>query len=264
MLLLCLAGVPDLPEGALTAIDDTTAELPDAALTLLLDDAGRWEGDSEPGATVAGFDAIGAQPAAARGERFLIEGALVTIGPEHLFGTSTNPYDKIRPWYVNTERGGVVIVYLADPPPVDTRGEMQNQLVPRHKDRPVRIVARFFKLAPQANLDGEIIAYPVFVGRTARFTGDGSAVGWGVATPVVVLLIILMFGAYFVLRIALGRASGRRYAGGQMREPDAAVDNRTDLPDDPAEALDALEHEKQADQARVVNPLEAAAEQNRE
>lgn len=265
ILLLCLSGMPETLDGTPVELDDTDAKLPNGVLRRLLDHASQWEGDLEPGSTVPDYDAIRSDPAAARGERFLLEGTLETLGPPHLFESSTDPYDGIRPWHVRTERGGVVIVYLTDPPALEVRREEQDHQITAQRGRSVRVVARFFKLVRQTSVGGDAQSYPVFVGRSAEFGGKpGPAGGWGTVTPVVVLLVVLLFGAYFVIRLALSRSGRRAYANRGSGGSGEVVDNRTDLPDDPAKALDALEHEKQAARAQIVNPLDAAAEQHRD
>ncbi|MHB1155570.1 MAG: hypothetical protein ACYC26_01895 [Phycisphaerales bacterium] len=258
---LVLAALPPLTDDQremLATTPDLTVSYDQAGLYALLANAKSWSADpaaNEAGSRLPDYAAIRENPAQWRGESCLIEGTLVAridFGP-----LARIDYDNVQSWAVRTpgtdgHNGGIIIVFLTDPPPVEwgiTRGR---NTAPLTQDMKLRLVARFFTVLQQANLKDDPSAYPVFVGRSAAFVEPpaGSS-GIGYRPLLIITLIFAMIVGYvivLVVRFRRGRETRRAKreqpveSSRRKRKP---VVLRDDLPDDPAKAMDVLENENE-------------------
>ncbi|NBC96347.1 MAG: hypothetical protein GVY27_08340, partial [Deinococcus-Thermus bacterium] len=198
------------------------------------------------------------EPTEVRAELFVLDGRLMSVCDPGLYSParrlSRSGWDRVEAWHVRLDGGTLAIVCLTDPP--DVAGELVNQhRVPSIKNLRVRIPARFFKLVNSRGQDETWRTYPVYVGHTAQLTGGQGAPGddddddafaaWPYA---------LLFAAVIVMLLIFGyiRAKARRPSKLAERLEQHAPDAdefivRTDLPEDPAAALETLEIEHQLD-----------------
>ena len=177
-----------------------------------------------------------------RGQVFLIEGRfagrqrrqpVLRAGP---WGRALTEWGVVVDPPTRSGAQRVAIVYLTDP---DGR-----QAVPRRNQR-VRLLGRFYKLWADTDGHGNPQTYPVFVGQSAvllepNATDRTRMLGQLVFAAVAVLVAGLVVLRWWARRRAPRRLrpSERLRAGRRTQPPDPAV--ATDLPDDPAEALAAL------------------------
>ncbi|MFA7235326.1 MAG: hypothetical protein WC058_00560 [Phycisphaeraceae bacterium] len=263
---LVLAALPPLTDDQremLATTPDLTVSYDQPGLYALLANAQSWSNDptaNEAGSRLPDYAAIRENTAQWRGESCLIEGTLVARIDFGLLARID--YDNVQSWAVRTpgitapdgttSLGGIIIVFLADPPPVQwgvTRGQ---NTAPLTQDMKLRLVARFFTVLQQSNLKDDPSAYPVFVGRSAAFVEPPAASSGVAYRPLLVItLIFAMIVGYIVVlvvRIRRNRETRRNKreqpaeASRRKRKP---VELRDDLPDDPAEAMNALENENE-------------------
>lgn len=262
-----LAGVPELTEpqrAMLEGVNDRTSAIDGAGLYALLANARHWPdgADAEAGAMIPDYPAIRTDPAAHRGRRFVIEGKLVSLGTRPLL--SRTGYDGVEPWHIEVGPEHFVTVYLTAPPAVAIRRETDGHRIPQRAGENVRIIGRFYKLQAAPNTQGEPQLYQVFVGNTARLTGQSSdAINPALLRSVaIVAVVVLMLATFVVIRMSLTRSrpSARRARSAVEQEHTAQeeLDIRDDLPDDPVDALGVLTGEKEEERKHIVNPLEAA------
>ncbi len=232
---------PSLSEAQRTqlgsAVDGST-RLDEGAWYPLLENAAQWAPGDEATAAVPDYPAILAEPESHRGSMFLVEGSLARSRPVPL--ARSGPWgDRVVEWVVVLPpRAGVddvAVVYLVDPagvlasPPVGTR---------------VRVAARFYKLWLDRDVTDQPTTYMTFVGRAPADVEPTTRTSrtW-LAAPAIAALL----AAWFLVRRAIGRRRGdaaRLRTAGRWRGQEA--DNHSEfaagdrLPEDPAEALDAL------------------------
>jgi len=285
LLLIALpAALPPLSPTQQTILDDTddrSSTIDAAGLYALLENAGNWPADPRAEARrapVGGSDRLESldvlrdlsmlrdSPDRLRGEPWLIEGTLESISDAALYTRgrllTREAWQDLQAWHVRGPNDEIHIVCLTDPPDVPIQTTVGGHRVPADVNQQVRAVGRFYKLITVTNQTGQPRRYPVFVGRSARFTGEAVAPVDGGAGPLLgsgLLLIALVVAAYLLIRFSLRR---NRSGGGRQRfqphQPEDHTDDieyRTDLPSDPIAALSALEEEaheaERRDKAKV-------------
>jgi len=250
-----LAAPPPLTQTQRIMLEDTADFSPtsdEAGLYALLSNARDWPAEPAQnivGATVPDFEAIRKAPAEHRGQLFLIEGKLESQIDMGLL--SREGYEEVVTLTVRVPRGGVVIVYLTDDPQLEITERIGRHSLPAQRGATVRIGARFFKFIQQPNQDGQSMFYPVYVGRSMAISQPMAAepeCGASAAAVIVpVAVVILMLGAFMIIRKYANTQPSlleqRRAAREAQLHETQEVEYRDDLPDDPAEAMNALEHE---------------------
>ena len=214
----------------------------DDGFAALVDSAAQWTSDDpgdQPIRLQPDYRAMIDRPAAFRGDLCRIHGS---IDQQRRLDP---PDDRVWEWFVR-ERGPErrpILVYVINlnRPQMFRDGDL------------VEIEARFYKRIDASARDGNIHAYPAFVGAVPRLTGAVNASRpdqpdnrmWMLAGPILAMLI-----AFAVL---LAYARRRSVAGGRLRSPlpptVGAVDEPTGLPDDPAEALTELKRRAAQDES---------------
>jgi len=252
---LLLTVAPPLTEAQRTMLEATTnrtLSIDEAGLYALMQNAERWPEpqEAEAGARVPDYAALRTEPTAYRGERFLIEGTLEAFTEPATYTASPNRplsrpgYESAEVWLLSREGTGVMLVVLTDPPELEPVGGRDRLKKPARAGARVRLPARFYKLLASESREGPGV-YPVFVGRSARFTGaaaDGAASPWLVSGGALCLVVILLV-AYGAVRYIASK-SGKRQARRRPAEDEAPeVEYRDDLPEDPAEAMRILSTE---------------------
>jgi hypothetical protein len=212
-----------------TAIDGRDHQ--EEAFVALLENVRSWRPDAIPGDTPLilqpDFEAMLADPEQWRGTLCRIEGI---IQQQHEL---ERPYERTVEWFVRTDAGRPVQVFIAESDDVD---------IQRFGDgRRVVVYARFYKRIDAVARDGATHAYPVFVGRKPSLArGVTPAGGYGllvtIAVPIAGLLVV------FVLVWAWSRRRSARPPGRHATRAGAMieVDDGGPLPDDPCEALGEL------------------------
>lgn len=197
------------------------------------------------GAVMPDYAALFDDPAAHRGELVVVEGRFAgrqrrqVVLREGPWGRALTEWGVV----VDPKPGGgqerIVIVYLIDP---DGR-----QAVPRRNQR-VQILARFYKLWNDVDADGNPATYPVFVGRAAALIEPETVAASQIFRQLIVGAIIVLTAGMFGIRwwARRRRVAGRRPRVGERRRAESRPDAFDDedgppLPDDPAEALAALD-----------------------
>jgi hypothetical protein len=199
----------------------------DAAFAALVENVRRWTagvGDA-PIRLHPDFGAMIDNPSAYRGDLCRVRGAL----QQH--NRLPPPHEAIWEWFVRTDSGRPVIVYVVD---LDDAARFMD-------GRTVEVDARFYKRVDARAREGTIRQYAAFVGafpRAMGATGAASARGaaaerlWLIAAPTGAMLVV------FIVLLMLARR--REPAKPRVtRGPRANVDQE-ELPDDPAEALAEL------------------------
>jgi len=168
-------------------------------------------------------------PDARRGEAALIIGRLEQRSP------LARPFAGVSEWFVRDERGQPLLVYVVDDASVDVE-----------PGRRVEIVARFYKRVDAVGRDGRDRSYAAFVGAHPRVVrivsaGDGGALAALAALLAGMALVLVVVSAFARRQRRRPPADARRSAGARgSGDPGVGVDEAGGLPDDPAEALDAL------------------------
>ncbi len=179
-----LAGVAPLTPAQQIQVqtaEDDVGNWDEAALYPLLLNALMWKEVGEPGAMIPDWPAILASPGSYRGQLFMVEGQLG--GPP----VEVTDLARVGAWTGRVQRWGVLyqvapdavaVVYVLDGTdrekspeagalPGALPGELPGALPGAGAgvgDR-VRILGRFFKIWRHPDQDGQVTAYPVFVGR---------------------------------------------------------------------------------------------------
>jgi len=219
---------------------DFTGQFDEGALYPLLQNAWQWPDSDEAGAVIPDYAAIYLSPAEHRGQLFLIEGRFAGRSKkiEHL--TRPGPWDgKLREWVVvvDSSKDEVAVAYLTHPPVAPSAGAK------------VRLVARFYKVLSDKNINGKPTDYLLFVGRSATVVEAGRGIGGsGFGAGPMVLVLAILAGGWYMLRRIL-RAKPLR--SNQPRTFQAGIDSQEatdeepqpELPEDPAQALDMLKHQ---------------------
>jgi hypothetical protein len=267
VILIAVTAVPPLTDAQRAQLDtavDDSARLDEAALYPLLENVLTWErvdtsggdesggyesgadesggdesgGDDEAGAVVPDYDALLADPAADRGELFLIEGRFAGRARRYGLMRKGGWGDALTEWVlvVRDEPQEVAVVYFVDP-----AGVIE---APGTGSR-VRVVGRFYKVWADRDQDGKPARYLTFIARSPSTESVAAADPTG---PVVWFLPVMILGlvvVYVFVRRAGRTSSGdeRQARRGAGSADDAMLEDvapaRTDepLPDDPAEAL---------------------------
>lgn len=252
LLMLCpiLAAVPPLTPEQQKQVESATdfdAGRDEAALYPLMTNALTWQDADAAGATIPDYPAILAQPADHRGKLFLIEG-LFAGRPRRIENlTRPGPWDqKLQEWVIVTDNqhDQVAVVYLVDPPtPVDR---------PPTPGTPVRLLARFYKVLSDRDMNGNPTDFLVFVGQSATVmsTPQRRSSSWHTTPIFVAVLALAIVWLWLRTRLKprpigpqrLARAEDRP-RGTTPRHPpeEEPIEN---LPTDPAEALEALKQRR--------------------
>ena len=147
--------------------------------------------------------------------RSLIEGTLVSridFGPLARIG-----YNPVQSWAIRTPKsapggGGIVIVFLTNPPPVSWGLTAGRNTAPLTRNLKIRLVARFYTVFQSPNRNGKPSAYPVFVGHGAVFPRQPTSSNIALRPLLLGTLILVMIVAYvimLVIRFKRGRKSRR-------------------------------------------------------
>lgn len=247
-------------------LDSARDDYPDTdegALYPLLENALSWPANVQAGAMLPDYDAIAKNPAAHRGQLFLIEGTLRQIRPVGRLALPGPWEGRITEWAVQygDEPADMLIVNLVDAP-ADAREYKQ-----------VRLAARFYKLWPTTSKTGQARTFMVFVGHDAMIVGARPGVigDASVVKSLVLVLCLLALGLFWVLKRTprmsmtpqptarqLQRRQARQQLEAQHAPGDANHDDDDDdddledeadlpaLPRDPAQALAAMDAHRRA------------------
>lgn len=256
--------VPPLTERQaimLADTDDGSSTVDASGFYALLENTGTWPDDPrqvEPGCRLIDYEALRRDPEAWRGEPVILEGSLASIANAAMYSPgrllSHEGWRDLVVWHLRGSHDVIYIIALTAPPSIPTGPAIQGHRVPIDPAREYRIVGRFYKLITVSNQDGEPRRYPVFVGHGARTfdttgaSARGPAGSSSLGVAAAVLMVLLFAGAYRVIRSSLKRrgAPTREGARGDGADDTRSSTYRTDLPRDPAAALDALQHEHEA------------------
>lgn len=197
------------------------------AFIALLENAQQWTGEigDTPVRLQVNIEQLLAEPDAHRGEVVRIVGRLEQRS------ALERHYQETEEWFVRTDAGGPVIVFVADMDKADDWREGNR----------VEVFARFYKRIDAIDRQGQERQYAAFVGAHPRLVRTATAGGavqlWVVALPVLALLIAFAFLLVFVRRQHGGQPPTRRAT---LAMPDGELDGESNLPDDPAAALAEL------------------------
>ena len=232
LLITVLQCVPplDTDERALlaTAVDGEDHREP--AWVSLVEHVARWTRWQGLGQSLPGYDEIEKDPDTWRGELFILSGTLLD---HHVL---ERPYDIAEEWWLRDAAGEPILVYVVQPgyrPPVGEETMCR---------------ARYYKQVGATARDVVHRFYPAFVGRSFRL--PGSVMGYRQGThpgfyfyPLVGLLLLF----YILLRKRLRRSLVRSVSPLRRTGHDQPLDERDDLPEDPAEALRVLKRQAKHD-----------------
>jgi len=236
IILIAVTAVPPLTEGQRarldTAIDDS-ARLDESGLYPLLENALTWADHDEAGARVPDYAALLDNPTASRGELFLIEGKFAGRARRYPLVRTGDWGDSLTEWVllVRDDPEQVAVVYFVDP---------DGELTPPRTGWRVRVLARFYKVWADRDMDGKPTRYLTFVARSpsgVAAAGGGSPIG--AALPMFAAIVALAV-AYVLVR-RLRRPSPTRLRSVRHR-PGSADDAM--LSRDPAEALRRLAEQR--------------------
>lgn len=248
LLLLFLAAPPPLTDTQRAQLDSATDFGPandEAALYPLLENALLWIPGDESGAAVPDYAALLADPTAYRGDLFLIEGDFAGRPRAIPLARPGDWGSELTEWVlrVREDPDEVAVIYFVDP---------DGALQPLPRGTPVRVAARFYKAWSDRDLSNRPTDFLLFVARTPTVAAaEPTPQGPGIGMPVVTLLA-LAAGFYILRRYVTTLRKPKPLA--TRREPDRfdttmiENDDNTPLPDDPAEALDALKDQSSIDQ----------------
>ncbi len=215
LLPLMLAAVTPLTEVQqvkLETANDRSRTIDEAAFYALLDNAEAWTGLAEmPPRTppddrivVPDYQDMADNPEDWRGQLCRIEGKLQIVHPVTRLGDPK--WEGIEQWSILAPDGTIVIVYLTDPPET-TRSVMHPEVVEEF-NRPVVLVARYYKQLAQPSRGQGMMVYPAFVGRTiSEWDETAGGTGWGrgmEVDPIVIAVALLLLG-YGAIRFYIWR-----------------------------------------------------------
>lgn len=267
-LMLALLSVPPLTDAQraqLATAADRSAVLDEGALYSLVAHVMEWPADDEAGAVVPDYQALLTAPDKHRGDLFLIEGRFAR---SRRFGLARpGPWgEALTEWVllVREDPQEVAVVYFVDP-----EGKMDAD--PPRVGRPIRAAARFYKLWGDRDAEGNPATYLTFVGRSATRVGSDSSASGGAdgssslsralwIGPLVVVALAGYILLRYTLRPRIDRAVSSRLHG---KAPETARDGvrmaaeaddlrnlpASDLPSDPAEAMEELARRREDTQA---------------
>ncbi len=233
-----------------TGTSDFSPMIDDAGIYPLLRNALTWTPGDEAGARVPDYGAIRAAPGEARGELFLIEGALVAE-PRRVEGLSRRGAWEatLEQWTVQwgATPEDVAVVYLVSPR-VRVRQGVR-----------VRLPARFSRLWRTTDqLTKKSSDFMVFVGHSGTIEVSSlspvkrsGGLGGGAAAIPMALVVIMGVGWFLMRRNLAGkptRLQQRRRE--RMERSNGELDHGSDnghepLPEDPAAALNELERRRE-------------------
>ncbi|MCX5660318.1 MAG: hypothetical protein NTW19_11435 [Planctomycetota bacterium] len=260
-----LAAVPPLtPEqqGQLQTAADNRSVIDEGALYPLLHNAEQWGPNEEYGAKVPDFDRIGQSPVEARGELFLIEGALAKWDNPPRWFTRGGSWDgRMQRWVVavGPKEDRYVVVYLVAPS--QSVGELRRG----HK---IRLAGRFYKSWFDVEAGAKAKSYLTFVGRDARIIRPATGeTPFPVTMPLAFLLAVTVAG-WMVYRYARSRTGvyehGEQIQVYSRTRPEDARDPRDapeedegpPLPKDPTAAL--IELSRRAAEERLAREADGS------
>ncbi len=245
----------------LATATDYSQQLDEAAWYPLLENVAGLDVTDKAGARYPDLVTLLTEPAAYRGELFVVEGLLAA--PPRTLPRTARPgtwSGKLQQWVIQTDaqRDEVVLLYLVDPPSDATRPKVGDA---------VWTIARFFKVWDETRAaDGKMRRYAVFVGRTVNRGGPGAgeaggaggvgkgggSIGLGGGFTALVVAVVVLAGGFYYLRKRIAAQNSidcdvpsRRENRHERGEDEAAEEDIGDpLPEDPVEALRELERRK--------------------
>ncbi|MFA9476874.1 hypothetical protein ACERK3_01075 [Phycisphaerales bacterium AB-hyl4] len=242
--LAAVVGVPALSDGQRAQLDtatDGSRQLDEGALYPLLENMLAFEPGDMRGARVPDYEAIRADPAAARGELYLIRGQFIGTTPRHRLTRRGAWGDALTGWgVVVSPEPPAVVVYFVDP-----AGELDAR--PPRYGAEVELVGRFYKVWADRDADGRAWEYLTFVARSAEVIsrGAGGGPGRGMGGSMFVVMLMMLGALLFVLWRVRGMVRPR-VAERPRRELDepglaaAGEEEQAPLPNDPEAALAEL------------------------
>ncbi len=244
-----VAPMSDAQQQQLATARDHTLMFDEAALYPLLQNVQVWENTTGlvPGATVPDFAGIANDPAASRGQLFIIEGLFQRARPiEQL----ARPIEGVTEYAikVGSDHDPAVIVLLTDAP----------ERPPLFGAR-IRTSARFFKMWDDIGLDNQRTSYPVFVGHNIEIISGTSAPN-DTSRNGLFLLVLIAAGSYWILRRRIAAIkNGPRPLPSRVHrklhhDVDGEIDAENDGEDDDAQS---------ASHPLPADPADAMAELNR-
>ncbi len=252
-LLTAGASLSDADRAQLTTADDG-GPFDEAALYPLLRAKATGE-EPEPAEPVDAaepdYEALRAEPAAWRGERFTVEGRFagrsrrLTLARPGPWGEAVTEWGLI----VRDDPQEVAMVLLIDP---------AESLAPPPTGATVRVTARFYKLWGDRDLNDRPYEFLTFVAPAATVklvethTSPVPPTDGVGGTPLLLLAIVTLAAGYIVARLYIGRTARRtatRRVRGEAPTPSGPADSEASpaLPPDPAEALARMDRRAKAD-----------------
>lgn len=242
LLSLFFAAPPPLTDAQRAQLDSATDFGPandEAALYPLLENALLWTPGDESGAAVPDYAALLADPAAYRGDLFLLEGDFAGRPRRLPLARPGDWGDEVTEWVlrVREDPDEVAVVYFVDP---------GGQLQAPPRGTPVRTAARFYKVWSDRDLANQPTPFLLFVARDPTVAAAAPASqGLGLGAWAVVL-VALAAAFYIMRRYVVSLRQPKPLATRRQAEPSSDTsqadeqDSPESLPDDPADALDAL------------------------
>ncbi|MHC4079754.1 MAG: hypothetical protein ACYSU2_00375 [Planctomycetota bacterium] len=230
---LAFAAIPPLTDSERARLDGAVdgRDQRGEAFAALVENISRWSpGAGEtPVRLDPDLEQLLTEPAAHRGQLFRVAGGLEQQTP------LAYPYEDVSEWVVRDRSGRLALVFVCG-------------LDPDHgfqPDRPVEILARFYKRVDAVARDGRLHRYPAFVGAFPESGAGGAGWGrlWTVTVPVAVMLVVFLLLLLYARR-GQGPMRGRVGATG----PWTTEQGDEHLPDDPAEALAELRRRAETDE----------------
>jgi len=185
------------------------------------------------------YGAIRQSPAEYRGKLFLIEGKLVRRELVDGLARSGEWDGRLEQWVIQWGRSfdDVAVVYVVTPPASVSPGQQ------------VRLAARFYKLWQTGDEQGKSFAFVTFVGHDARRIAGSWTDGSSTQLAMTLLVVLLMVGAYLLLRRRVSLATGRSDFPRPRHDHEGQIAQEHDvLPNDPTEALAELRRRHEQDQ----------------
>jgi hypothetical protein len=235
LLLIASCLVPPLTDSERGRLDVAADGRPhhEPAFAALLENTARWTGPprDEPVRLAPDISAMMADADAFRGELCRIEGVLASR--EALVREA---HEGVEAWFVRLGDGRPVLVFVDFKPSPAAKGTLDVG------DR-VGLFARYYKVSePMEGADGRTRQYAAFVGALPERLGDGAA-GAPPAGPDpwrLVGLVVILGGAFVVLRLAVRRRKPGAARPARAIPPPEEIEEVARLPDDPAAALAVL------------------------
>ena len=265
-------GAPELTDAQREQLAAGTTDNDDvldqqSGLYVLLRNAARWqEGDfdGEAGAATApppDYDYIRQNPEKVRGNVYTIDGWVMLHDRypskenhkrEKLYNTLDDAWGKqVTRWTIVTKKkdpSSTIIVLFTDP---------DGKIVEPKARTQVRVAARFYKLWTIPDQEGRPFTYPVFVGGATEVVKESERSSEGSPMNFILICIIVVTGAFFVIRHFLNRGGGGnltkerleeiRLKRERLEEEGGFEEDDADLPEDPVEALGALRQRHESD-----------------